>query len=166
MTSEVTSTVDKNTVQATGHVAAPPEEVFEYLRRPSNHMALNGDHSVRGALAGPPVLGPGDKFGMRMRIGLPYRVVNKVIEFEPGQRIAWCHFAGHTWRWELRPEGDGTRVTETFDQSTARAPLPFFFRLTGYPKRHRDNLVKSVTNLAEHFAVSEGNDAGDNPEKA
>jgi hypothetical protein len=41
-------------------------------------------------------------------------------------------------------------VTETFDMSTSRAsPV---LRLVGYPKRHRDNVEGSVTNLIAHFA--------------
>jgi uncharacterized protein YndB with AHSA1/START domain len=152
MSTEVRTTLARDQVSATVFVAAPPDEVFEYLRRPLNHIEINGGRSVRGALDGPPVLGPGDRFGMRMRIGLPYKVTSRVVEFEPGQRIAWCHLAGHRWRWELEPAGDGTMVTETFDQSTARRPLASVFRLVGLPKKHRPNIARSVTNLAGHFA--------------
>lgn len=148
---EVRTVLGRDTVSVTAFVAAPPGEVFEYLRRPLNHIEINGGRSVRGTLAGPPVLGPGDRFGMRMRIGLPYRVTSRVVEFEPGQRIAWGHFAGHRWRWDLEPTGGGTMVTETFDQSTARNPLALVYRLISLPKRHRRNIARSVTNLAVHF---------------
>jgi hypothetical protein len=151
MSTEVTTVVGRDSVSATAFVAAPPGVVFEYLRRPLNHIEINGARSVRGTLAGPPVLGPGDRFGMRMRIGLPYRVTSRVVEFEPGHRIAWCHFAGHRWRWELEPAGAGTTVTETFDQSTARRPLAAIYRLIRLPRRHQPNITRSVANLAEHF---------------
>ncbi|TWF95450.1 hypothetical protein [Saccharopolyspora dendranthemae] len=37
--------------------------------------------------------------------------------------IAWRHFSGHRWRYRLEPlDEDRTRVTETFDWSTARTP--------------------------------------------
>ena len=153
MSSEVSTALGRDTVRATGYVAAAPREVFEFLRRPANHREINGDRTVRGTTQGPPVLGPGDRFGMRMRVGVPYRVTSKVVEFEPDQRIAWCHFAGHRWRWELEPAGAGTKVTETFDQSTARGPLPLLLRWSGYPRRHRRNVATSVANLAAHFAV-------------
>ncbi len=52
--------------------------------------------------------------------GLPYRITNRVVEFERGSKIAWCHPGKHRWRWEVAQAGDGeTRVTETFDMSTS-----------------------------------------------
>jgi uncharacterized protein YndB with AHSA1/START domain len=152
MNSEVTTALDRDTVRASAYVAAPPRDVFEFLRRPANHRQISGDRTVRGTHAGPQILGPGDRFGMKMRVGVPYRVTSMVVEFEPDQRIAWCHFGGHRWRWDLEPAGDGTKVTETFDQSTARGPLPVLLRLFGYPRKHRPNVANSVANLATHFA--------------
>jgi uncharacterized protein YndB with AHSA1/START domain len=148
VSSEISTALDRDTVRATGYVPAPPRQVFEYLRRPANHRKISGDQSVRGTFAGPPVLGPGDRFGMRMHVVVPYRVTSTVVEFEPHQRIAWCHFGGHRWRWELEPAGDGTKVTETFDQSTARGPLPALLRWSGYPRKHRRNVATSVARLA------------------
>jgi hypothetical protein len=61
---------------------------------------------------------------MQMRWGLPYKILNEVVEFEEGRRIAWRHFGGHVWRYELEPLDDrSTRVTETFDARPSRAPL-------------------------------------------
>ena len=146
----VTTQLDEDTVSATGVVAASPHEVFEFLRRPANHAALSGDGTVRGVSKGDEVLSDGSKFGMKMKLGVPYRVSSKVVEFEPDRRIAWCHFGGHRWRWELEPVDGGTKVTETFDLSTAKFPPAL--RLVGYPKRHRDNVAGSVANLIAHFA--------------
>lgn len=144
----------RDTVSATTVVAAPPAEVFDYLRRPANHAAISGDASVRGTLVGPEVLEEGDRFGMQMKqFGLPYRMTSQVVELTQGTRIAWAHFGGHRWRWELEatPEG-GTRLTETYDQTTAKVPLAL--RLVGYPARHRANVARSVAHVRDHFASS------------
>jgi hypothetical protein len=147
----VTTHVDADTASASAVVDAAPEAVFDFLRRPANHRVVSGDGSVRGTTSGPEVLALGDRFGMDMRIGLPYRVRSKVVEFDDGARIAWCHFGGHRWRWEIEPAGDGcSRVTETFDLSTSRAP--FVLRAAGFPRRHEANVARSVANVARHFA--------------
>lgn len=148
----VTTETDRDTASATTVVAAPPEEVFDFIRRPANHITISGDTSVKGTLVGPEVLGEGDRFGMQMKqLGLPYRITSQVVEFAQGTKIAWAHFGGHRWRWELEatPEG-ATRLTETYDQSTSKAP--FALRLVGYPARHRANVARSVANVRDHFA--------------
>jgi uncharacterized protein YndB with AHSA1/START domain len=152
-TDTVTTTVDRDTASATTVVDAPPGEVFDYLRRPANHAEISGDGSVRGTTTGPVVLGAGDRFGMRMRIGTSYRVTSQVVEYDEGRRIGWCHFFGHRWRWELEPLGDTrTKVTETFDLSTSKAP--WVLRLVGLPRRHERNVAKSVGRVAARFASS------------
>lgn len=151
MTADVRTEVGRDTVSATTVVDAPPEAVFDFIRRPANHSVISGDSSVQGATSGPEELALGDRFGMRVKVGVAYRISNKVVEFEPGRRIAWCHFFGHRWRWEVEPAEEGrSRVTETFDLSTARfSPA---LRLMGYPKGHEDNVASSVANVAAHFA--------------
>ncbi len=145
----VTTELTRDTVSATGTVAAPAHEVFELLRRPSNHAALSGDGTVRGVATGDEVLTAGSRFGMKMKVGVPYRVTSTVVEFDQDRRLAWAHFGGHRWRWELVAVDEGTRVTETFDMSTAKFPPAL--RLVGYPKRHRANVEASVTNLIAQF---------------
>ena len=139
-------------ISATGLVAAPPAVVFDYLRRPANHQAISGDGTVKGTLDGPEVLELDSKFGMRMRLGVPYRIHSTVTEFEQDRLIAWRHPGGHVWRWSLEPTDDGraTSVTETFDMSTAKFPPAL--RLFGYPERHRKNVVDSVTKLTSLVA--------------
>jgi uncharacterized protein YndB with AHSA1/START domain len=152
---DVNVKVDRDRISATAVVAAPPGAVFDYLRRPANHQALSGDGTVTGTLDGPAVLELDSKFGMRMRLGVPYRIHSKVTEFEQDRLIAWRHPGGHVWRWRLEPIDDGraTRVTETFDMSTARFPPAL--RLFGYPERHRKNVVGSVSKLGS-LVVSAG----------
>ncbi len=147
---DVTTTITEDTVSATGTVPASPEAVFDFLRRPANHSELSGDGTVKGSRTGDEELSMDSKFGMKMKVGVPYRVSSKVVEFEQDHLIAWCHFGGHRWRWELEPADGGTQVTETFDMSTAKFPPAL--RLAGYPKRHEDNVADSVRNLIAHFS--------------
>ena len=103
-------------------VHAPAEQVFEILADPRRHPDFDGSGSVRGAISGPPRLSMGAKFGMEMRLFVPYRISSQVKEFDEGRRIAWAHIGGHRWRYELEPQPDGgTLVTETFDATTARS---------------------------------------------
>src|SRR5207237_1068372 len=66
------------------------------------------------------------KFGMSMKIGLPYSMVSTVVEYEENRRIAWQSrppgrmgriTAGRIWRYELEPVDGGTRVRESWDVS-------------------------------------------------
>ena len=147
---DVTTTTTEDTVSATGIVPATPAAVFDFLRRPANHSELSGDGTVKGSRTGDDELSMDSRFGMKMKVGVPYRVSSKVVEFEQDHLIAWCHFGGHRWRWELEPVDGGTQVTETFDMSTAKFPPAL--RLAGYPKRHEDNVADSVRNLIAHFS--------------
>lgn len=104
-------------------VDAPPQAVFDVLADPAQHAAFDGSGTVQGVASGPERLALGSRFGMSMRIKVPYRTDNSVVEFEEGRRIAWCHVNRHRWRYELEPVGDGsTLVTETFDGRTALFP--------------------------------------------
>jgi len=147
---DVTTTTTEDTVSATGTVPASPDAVFDCLRRPANHSELSGDGTVKGSRTGDEELSMDSRFGMKMKVGVPYRVSSKVVEFEQDHLIAWCHFGGHRWRWELEPVDGGTQVTETFDMSTAKFTPAL--RLAGYPKRHEDNVADSVRNLIAHFS--------------
>ena len=126
-------------------IPAPPDRVFDVLADPSLHPQIDGSGSVRGALGNPTRLSKGATFGMSMRIGLPYFVRNRVVEFEEGRRIAWAHLGRHRWRYELEPVSEGTRVTETFDWSTFVAPP--VLELLGVPERHRPNMEKTLERL-------------------
>ena len=126
-------------------VNAPPERVFEVLANPYEHANFDGSGSVRGQLHGPERLELGTKFGMRMRVLLPYRIENEVVEFEPDRLIAWQHTGRHRWRYRLEPTEDGTRVTESFDWGTARSPKAL--ELLGYPKRNAKSIEQTLARL-------------------
>jgi len=110
--------------EATRIVPASAEDIFELLASPAQHALIDGSGTVKGVQRGTPErLSPGARFGMNMRIGAPYKILNEVVEFEEGRRIAWRHFAGHIWRYILEPLGPNTtQVTEQFDPTDSRAP--------------------------------------------
>jgi len=112
-------------VSATRTVAAPAAAIFDLLATPRRHSEIDGSGSVRGVQDRTPErLSVGARFGMEMRIGLPYKILNEVVEFDEPTRIAWRHFGGHVWRYLLEPvDEEHTRVTEQFDPTGSRAPL-------------------------------------------
>lgn len=134
-------------------IAAPPEKIFDVLATPSGHAVIDGSGTVKGEQVGPERLSKvGDRFGMKMKMyGVPYKMSSNVVEFEENRLIAWAHFGGHRWRYELEPVEEGTRVTETFDWSTAKAPK--FIELMGYPKKHPAAMEKTLERLDEHVTA-------------
>ena len=131
-------------------VPAPPSDVFALLADPRRHAEIDGSGTVKGVVRGPERLGPGARFGMRMRLGVPYVITSEVVEFEPDRRIAWRHLGHHVWRYELQPVDGGTRVTETFDWAPARAPR--VLELLGVPARNARSLDATLERLAARFA--------------
>lgn len=105
-------------------IDAPAQQIFDVLADPSTHAQFDGSGTLQHLASGPQRLSLGAHFGMGMRIRLPYRTDNTVVEFEDGRLIAWCHFYRHRWRYELEPLDDGSRtwVTETFDGRTSLFP--------------------------------------------
>jgi uncharacterized protein YndB with AHSA1/START domain len=144
--------VTERKVATTATVHASAERIFALLTDPSKHALIDGSGTVRSANDRQPRrLELGSRFGMDMRLGLPYRVTNKVVEYEPNRLIAWCHFARHRWRWELRPiDENTTEVTETFDWSTA--PLGSVLVLLGYPRRNLKGMEATLRRLADVLA--------------
>jgi hypothetical protein len=125
-------------VSASIVVRADPATIFDVLVDPSQHRLIDGSGSVKGRLAGPPLLYLGATFSMRMHWAAPYVVKNTVCEYDEDALIAWRHFARHVWRYRLEPvesaDGPSTRVTETFDW--APAPLGFAYGRLGLVSRN------------------------------
>lgn len=131
-------------------VDATPHEVFELLRDPSMHPLIDGSGTVRAALGKGDKLMPGSEFGMQMRMGVPYRISNTVVEFDQDALLAWRHFSGHRWRYELEPTEGGTLVSETWDASRLRHK--WVLRLMGYTRTTGPNMERTLERLAAHFA--------------
>ena len=143
--------IDGRTVTASVGVAAPPAEVFALLADPHRHHEFDGSGTVRAAVSGPRRLAQGDRFGMRMRNGLPYRVTNRVVEFEEDRRIGWCHPARAVWRYELEPVDGGTRVTETFD--FRGSPLARAIELAGMHRGNAKSIRDTLRRLQQIFGT-------------
>lgn len=139
------------TVSAGTTIAAPPSVVFAILADPRQHARIDGSGSVRGVIDGPERLEKGDRFGVDMKLfGLPYKITNIVVEHEPDRRIAWRHFGGHRWRYELEPTPDGgTRVTETFDYSRYTGLQKAFIEVLRFPARNRAGIEATLERLKE-----------------
>jgi uncharacterized protein YndB with AHSA1/START domain len=141
--------VDDKRISACATIDAPPGTVFEILADPRRHALIDGSGSVRDLVEGPERLSKGAEFGVSMKLfGLPYRIANRVVEFEEDRRIAWRHFGGHRWRYELVPTDDGgTRVTETFDFSHHGPLASAVIRLAGFPQRNRRGIEQTLVRL-------------------
>jgi uncharacterized protein YndB with AHSA1/START domain len=107
-------------------IPASAEAIFALLADPSRHHDLDGSGHVQAPKGPVSPLRLGSSFTMAMRMGVPYRMVSTVIEYEDARRIAWQtrgptalgrHFGGRIWRYELEPSEDGTVVRETWDIS-------------------------------------------------
>jgi uncharacterized protein YndB with AHSA1/START domain len=108
-------------------IPAPADKIFELLADPRHHPEIDGSGTVRKSKDAPERLSLGSRFGMAMKLGIPYSMVSEVIEFEDGRRIAWQTRppgslgarlgGGRICRYELEPVADGTRVRETWDIS-------------------------------------------------
>lgn len=102
-------------------IPAPPEAIFEYLIDPSRHSEIDGSGTVVKAKKGSERLVLGSRFGMAMKVGIPYSMVSTVIELDEPRRIAWQTRGpgnlggGRIWRYELEPVEGGTLVRESWD---------------------------------------------------
>ena len=139
-----------HTVSGSRVVAATPERLFGIVADPSMHAVIDGSGSVRSVRGGSRKLALGDRFTTNMRIGVPYLITNKVVEYSEGRTIAWSHLGGWRWRYEFEPldDVDGeprTRVTETFDWSTARSRL--YVEKVGWPRKNQAGIERTLDRL-------------------
>ena len=142
-----------DTVSVERVIPASPEAIFELLVDPRRHRDIDGSGSVRDAKGDCERLALGSKFGMSMKLGVPYSMESTVIEFEEGRRIAWQTWppigkslgGGRIWRYELEPVKGGTRVRETWDVSKERWLSKPLVRLGG--KHTGDAMEQSLANI-------------------
>jgi uncharacterized protein YndB with AHSA1/START domain len=107
-------------------IPASPEQIFALLADANRHQDFDGSGTVKGTHDDTPEkLSLGSKFGMHMRLGMPYSMVSTVVEYDENKRIAWQPrpaypvvnrlAGGRIWRYELEPVAGGTRVRESWD---------------------------------------------------
>lgn len=138
-------------------IQAPAHVVFDIVADPRQHARIDGSGSVKAVTIGPDRLSQDAQFGARMKLfGLPYRITNRVVEFDTDRRIAWRHFGGHRWRYELESLGSSeTRVTESFDYSRYTGVAAGAIKLAKFPARNRQGIHDTLAKLkaaAEHDA--------------
>ncbi|MGL4174950.1 MAG: SRPBCC family protein [Dermatophilaceae bacterium] len=139
-------------------IPAPPEAIFDLLADPGRHADIDGGGSVQRARSGGRRLGLGDRFGIDMKIGLPYSTLNEVVEYEENRRIAWQTRAtgpasrlvgGRIWRYELEPVDGGTMVTESWDISReAAVSKPGVRLMAGMTRRNMAATLERIEELA------------------
>lgn len=154
----MSATQNSDLVSVERLIASPPEPIFELLANADRHRDIDGSGSVRDARKSTGKrLALGSQFGMNMKIGLPYAMVNKVIEFEEGRRIAWQTrapgpigkvVAGRIWRYELEPAEGGTLVRETWDITQESAlSKPAVRRLAAMTRRNMEATLERIEKL-------------------
>ena len=132
-------------------VPAAPGLIFEVLADPRQHSKIDGSGSVKAAqVSAPTRLSLGAKFAMNMKIGIPYKMTNTVVEFDENRRIAWQHIGGHIWRYILEPVEGGTKVVEQFDYNGSKS-IPIL-KLKGSMKSNEKFMTKTLEILEKHFA--------------
>jgi hypothetical protein len=131
-------------------IDAAPTSIFSILANPKRHRDFDGSQTITSNISGPEQLVLGSKFGMKMHLGINYRILNTVMEYEENKLIAWRHFGRWRWRYQLKDLGNNrTEVTESFDGTYAPgiAQLWLNFR-EAYPWTQKA-VAKSLVRLKE-----------------
>jgi len=143
-------------------IPAPAEAIFALVADPGRHRDIDGSGALQGLKTDAPQrLELGSTFGMSMKMGIKYSMVNTVVEFEADRRIAWQarppgfmgrFTAGRIWRYELEPVEGGTRVKESWDLSQDQQRM--FLKLGGLPAKTRKNMEKTLERIEELTSTS------------
>jgi uncharacterized protein YndB with AHSA1/START domain len=135
-------------------INAPVSKVFNVIADPRNHQLVDGSGSIQRFISGPDRLFLGAKFGMAMKIRVPYRITNTVVAFEENKKIKWRHLMKWTWCYEFSDlGGDQTQVTESFDAHDIPNFSRRWLKVTGALKYNPTAMAKSLVKLK---AICEG----------
>ncbi len=144
-------------VSAERVIAAPAADIFAIVADASRHPDIDGSGSVKQLKQGAPMqLALGSTFGMSMKLGVPYSMSNKVIEFEPDKRIAWQttlagplgrFIGGRIWRYELEAAAGGTLVRETWD--ITKDKQRFMLKAGPMGRQTKEAMTRTLERLAE-----------------
>ena len=137
-----------NTAAARIVINAPASKIFELLANPRAHASFDGSGTIEKSVSGPVRLHLGAKFGMAMKIKVPYRITNTVVAFEESKKITWCHLMKWTWSYELHDLGNSiTQVTEIFDAHSIPVFPRWWLKKPGAVARNPKFMAKSLVQL-------------------
>ncbi len=153
-------------LRVTRVIAASPESLFAVVADPARHADIDGSGTLKGGgdLAGTR-LALGAKFSMSMHMGVGYKMINEVVEFEDGRVIAWePHLDGPglisritgavTWRYTFEAVDGGTLVTETWDPKGSN--MTWLYRLVGQIEKSRAAMEKTLERLEQLTTPTSG----------
>jgi len=155
---------DYKPVKVSRSIKAEPAAIFALLSDPARHHEFDGSGMLRTAESNSVIARVGDEFTMNMffeGLGGDYRMLNRVVEFEPDRRIGWepapgdvrsggseeaiGERVGTRWSYELTPGvSGGTTVTEIYD--FADAP-PDLREIIDDAKFWKQSMVKTLAKL-------------------
>lgn len=148
-------------------IAAPPGAIFEILRSPQGHIAIDASGMLMSA-EGEPIEGVGERFVVHMDrdslrdFDLGEYDVNVVIKtFERDREIAWTIDGvmqppiGHVYGYRLEPMEGGTRVTSYYDWSDIHENYRELARAR-FPIISETNLLATLGILARTVAPGAG----------
>lgn len=142
----ILETGDPFLISAEIEINAPARVIFDLLADPKRHADFDGSGSVQKAISGPKRLYLGAKFGMAMKIKVPYRITNEIVAFEEDRLIAWRHLMKWEWRYEIEPtSADACIVRESFDGNKSRSKR--WLQVTGALQANPIMIAKSLVRL-------------------
>lgn len=151
----MTSETESRVASAERVVRATPATIFELIADPAQQPPWDGNDNLASAATGQRVHAVGDTFDMTLTKNGAVRR-NHIVEFEKGRLIAWLPSEigspppGHLWRWELKPQADGTTlVRHTYDWTD----LTHERRMNRARRTTSEALTASIERLA---AIAEG----------
>ncbi len=160
----VTTTAQQGRISVTKHIDAPATQIFALLTDPARHPGIDGSGMVRDGHGNQILSSVGDVFRMQMHHQEwgPYEMDNHVTDFEADRRISWepRPVVNHgdadekvpgyyVWGYELKPIGDATIVTESFD--CTRSPQ-WLREATNEGEGWREAMIETLDKLSDQCA--------------
>jgi hypothetical protein len=122
-------------LEVSRRIAADPGAIFELLRDPRGHVAIDASGMLMGS-TGEPVSAAGETFVVHMdRDALrdvpmgEYDVTVLIVTYDQDREISWSvgrtadEQFGHLYGYRLEPSGEGTLVTQYYDWSGIPEPV-------------------------------------------
>jgi hypothetical protein len=116
-------------IEVSRQIAAPADKIFELLRSPAGHVAIDSSGMLQ-SFTGEPAKAVGDEFVIHMdreslndfpELGR-YDVTVLITTYDQDREIAWTPTGrlnlNHVYGYRLEPNDGGTLVTQYYDWST------------------------------------------------